>query len=375
MSSGSGADGALNPALAQRLVDQVAASVAHNVNLMDSEGVIIASLDRDRVGSTHWAAARAAAERVAVRVHPHEARDDVRAGVNAPLIVDGAVLGVVGVTGDPAEVDEVATLLLLALRLILDAESEQDARTARDAIARDLIAGLAAGSLGEGELAARSAAAGGMLAAPYRVVVAVDPRSLRDAASGPATAPAAAARLLRAARAVGVGLAVVDLDGLWLVVGGASEERVDAFRVRAREAEASILDSGLLPTAAALSDAVRRLRALLTAPALVPAGGAELAELEAEAVVASMPSAARRELIDRTLGRLTPRERETLRAVVAASGSVSRAAAQLGLHRNSVAARIERIEARAGWSITDTGAIPRIALALLADRAEARTSP
>lgn len=373
VSSARGADGALNPALAQRLVDQVAASVAHNVNLMDAEGVIIASLDRDRVGRTHWAAARAASERAVVRVHAHEARDDVRAGVNAPLIVDGAVLGVVGVTGDPAEVDEVATLLLLALRLILDAESEQDARTARDAIARDLIAGLAADSLSGGELLSRSAAAGGMLAAPFRLMVAVDPRGLGEATvdSPRAVPPPAAARLLRAARAVGVGFAVVDLDGLWLVVGGASDERAEAFRARALEAEASVLDSGRLDSARALSDAVWRARSLLAVPALIPAAGASLDALEAEAVVAGMLPTARRELVARTLGGLSARDRATLRALVAAGGSVSAAAAALGLHRNSVSARLERIAAQTGQAVTAPDALPRMALALLAERADA----
>ncbi|RZT62239.1 carbohydrate diacid regulator [Microcella alkaliphila] len=368
-------DGALNPALAQRLVDQVAASVAHNVNLMDAEGVIIASLDRARVGRTHWAAARAATERVVVRVHAADARDEVRAGVNAPLIIDGVVLGVVGVTGDPAEVDEVATLLLLALRLILDAESDQDARTARDAIARDLIAGLAAGSVGEAELAARSASAGGMLVAPFRVIVAVDPRGLGDGAAGPASPPPAAARLLRAARAVGTGVSVVDGDGLWLIVGGASGERVDAFRMRAREADACILDSGILGSAGALTDAVRGLRALLVVPALIPVGGAQLATLEAEAVVAAMGPSARRHLVERTLHGLSARDRQTLRAVVESGGSVARAATTLGLHRNSMSARLERIEARAGWSILAPGASTRVALALLADRAEATSAP
>lgn len=365
-------DGALNPALAQRLVDQVAASVAHNVNLMDADGVIIASLDRSRLGLTHWAAARAAAERAAVRVHGDNARDGVRPGVNAPLIVDGAVLGVVGVTGDPDEVEEVATLLLLALRLILDAESEQDARTARDAIARDVIAGLVAGALGPAELAARSAAAGGMLDAPFRIIVAVDPRQLGAEASGPATPPAAAARLIRSARAVGSGFSVVDLDGLWIVVGGATADRIEIFRHRAREDGASILDSGELASLEALGDAARRLRALLAVPALIPPGGSSLDDLESEAIVAGMTSAARRELVTRVLGGLSVSDRHTLAALAAAGGSVSRAAVMLDRHRNTVAARVDRIQSLGGRSVTEPGALARITLALIAERADRR---
>lgn len=363
-------DGALNPALAQRLVDQVAASVAHNVNLMDDEGVIIASLDRSRVGRTHWAAARAAAERVVVRVHPGDADDEVRAGVNAPLIIDGVVLGVVGVTGEPDEVDEVATLVRLALRLILDAESEQDARTARDAIARDLIAGLVTGSVDAAELSARSAAAGGMLGAPFRVIVAVDPRRLGAGAAGPATPPPSAVRLLRAARAVGPGVSVVDLDALWVLSGDVADERVAGFGQRAREEGASVIDSGVLDSVDALADASRRIRALLAVPAVVPVGGARLAELESEAVVAAMSRSARRGLVERVLGRLSAQERRTLEVVVAHRGSLSRAAVQLSLHRNSVAARLERIEERAGWSLAEPAALTRVALALLAARAE-----
>lgn len=371
-------DGVLSPALAQRLVDQVAASVAHNVNLMDAEGVIIASLDPSRVGTSHWAAEQAARTRQAVRITEREATDTVRPGINAPLVMEGDVVGVVGVTGDPDEIDEAARLLLLTLRLILDAETEHDARSTRDALARELLAALAAGTVDAVELRSRAAAAGGSLDAPYRVIVAVDrpgeplaDRAIDDpAARGDAAPPAAAARLLRAARAERERVAVVDFDGLWVVSGAGATESVEGVMHRALESQAGVIDSGLLAGVAELIDAVRRLRALVAVPALLPLGRAALPDLEAEALVAQMEPAARRALADRTVAALTMQQRETIAALVASGGSAQRAAALLGLHRNSFAARLAGLGRATGRDPRAPDELQRLALGALAYRAE-----
>lgn len=363
-------DGVLSPALAQRLVDQVAASVAHNVNLMDADGVIIASLDPSRVGTRHWAAQQAARTRLAVRITEHEATDTVRAGINAPIVMQGEVVGVVGVTGDPTQIDEATGLLLLTLRLILDAEIEHDARSTRDALARELLAALAAGTLDPAELRVRAAAAGGSLDAPFRIVVSVDRQAGDRGGPGPAVPPAAAARMLRAARAERDRMAVVDFDGLWVISGGAASESVDGVIHRALETGASVIDSGLLAGVADLTDAVRRIRALVTVSMLLPLGRAALLDLEAEALVARMEPAARRALADRTVGSLSVLQHETIAALVASGGSAQRAGRLLGLHRNSFAARLAGLARDTGRDPRAPGELQRLALGTLAYRAE-----
>ncbi|MCY7413243.1 MAG: helix-turn-helix domain-containing protein [Salinibacterium sp.] len=362
----------LNPALAQRLVDQVGVSVARNVNLMDAHGIIIGSLDPARVGAPHQAAQRAAETRQTVRITNDAATDLVRPGVNVPLIIDGDVVGVVGVTGDPDEVEEVARLLVLALLLIIDAESESDARTARDAVARDLIAALAAGITDASTIRSRATAAGATLVPPFRVMVAYSVISEESGASADrqrATPPVSSARLLRAARTDPSTLAVIDQDALWVIHG--SEMNASNLRtaLRAREFGARTIDSGRLEGADELSDSVRRCRSLLGFPNLVRSPDGHLAELELEALVASMDSRARDALIVRTVGALRSIDRATAEAVVAAGGSMTGAAARLGLHRNSLGARLTALHNATGRDPRNPAEQHRLALGLLASTA------
>lgn len=126
--------------------------------------------------------------------------------------MQGDVVRVVGVTRDPDEIEESASLLLLTLRLILDAETEHDARSTRDALARELLAEIVAGRLDAEGLGTRSAAAGGAMDAPFRVVVAFEQATGDRSNSRHAVPPAATARIFRAAGAERERVASADFD-------------------------------------------------------------------------------------------------------------------------------------------------------------------
>ena len=94
----------LSSALAQRVVDLVAPTINHNINVMDEHGTIIAGLEPARIGTLHRGAQRVVAERRSVLVTVPEPGTLDRPGANEPLMIDGELCGVVGVTGDPQEV-------------------------------------------------------------------------------------------------------------------------------------------------------------------------------------------------------------------------------------------------------------------------------
>ncbi|WP_344096412.1 sugar diacid recognition domain-containing protein, partial [Nocardiopsis tropica] len=159
--------------LAQRVVDLIAPTISHNINVMDEHGTIIACLDPDRRGTLHRGAQRVIAEGRGVLVTSPEPGTSDRPGANEPLVVDGELRGVVGVTGDPHEVAPLARVVALTVQLLLAQEYEQDAVTRRHTEARDLIAALSSGT-------ARPAGAG---ARPARS------RPSRSARKGPAGGP------------------------------------------------------------------------------------------------------------------------------------------------------------------------------------------
>jgi len=90
----------------QNIVDRVIGILGKNVNIMDTNGIIIASGDESRIGAFHEIAAAAAAENMEITVDLEHASElkNVKPGVNVPINFDSEVIGVVGITGNPEEV-------------------------------------------------------------------------------------------------------------------------------------------------------------------------------------------------------------------------------------------------------------------------------
>ena len=117
----------IEPELARKFIEQVTNYTEYNINIMDESGVIIASRDPDRVGTYHEVADRI--------IHgPQEViviRDDktypgVLPGINMAIMLDGRKEGVVGVTGDPDQIRDVALITRMAMETMLKFEKQQE---------------------------------------------------------------------------------------------------------------------------------------------------------------------------------------------------------------------------------------------------------
>lgn len=110
--------------LAQRIVNVAMAVVHRNVNLMDGRGVIVGSGHPRRIGTLHAGALRAAQIGETVEIFP----DDVNRypgaleGINMPIPIGGRVVAVVGVYGDPPATRDTARLVRTIAEHILERE-------------------------------------------------------------------------------------------------------------------------------------------------------------------------------------------------------------------------------------------------------------
>ena len=130
--------------MAQKFVDRFCATIRYNVNVMDPDGIIIAARDTHRIGTYHEVA------HALVLSHRDEGvvRDGTSAppgvlpGVNLLLRHRGEVVGVVGVTGDAPDVDNVAHTVRTAIEAMLEYEWERaqlDHRKDRNRLLIDLL--------------------------------------------------------------------------------------------------------------------------------------------------------------------------------------------------------------------------------------------
>lgn len=118
----------LDPDLVSRVVERISTCTDYNINIMNESGVIIASRDTGRIGSYHEIAhqmIKSGQDMIAVK--DSESYLGVKSGVNL-LVYDGKKpVGVVGVTGDPEKVQEIALIIRMALESVLRYEQQREA--------------------------------------------------------------------------------------------------------------------------------------------------------------------------------------------------------------------------------------------------------
>lgn len=130
--------------MAQKFVDRFCATIRYNVNVMDPDGIIIAARDTHRIGTYHEVAhALVLSHRdEGVVTDVSSAPPGVLPGVNLLLHHRGEVVGVVGVTGDAPDVDNVAHTVRTAIEAMLEYEWERarlDHRKDRNRLLIDLL--------------------------------------------------------------------------------------------------------------------------------------------------------------------------------------------------------------------------------------------
>ena len=113
--------------MARRFIEQVTQYTEYNINIMDESGVIIASRDPKRVGTYHEVAdriIRGTQDMIVIR--DDKMFPGVLPGINMAIIHEGHKEGVVGVTGDPDKIHEVALITRMAMEAMLKYEKQQE---------------------------------------------------------------------------------------------------------------------------------------------------------------------------------------------------------------------------------------------------------
>lgn len=349
----------LSSELAQQVVDLVAPTISHNINVMDAHGTIIAGLEPGRVGTLHRGAQRAVAERRSVLIATPEPGSSDRPGANEPLMIDGELCGVVGVTGDPREVAPLARVVALTVQLLITQEREQDAAGRRHTESRDLVAALSSGTADVEDARARLTAMG--LPPPWSVTLWA--AEVPGPGNGTAPPPQAEAVVVRACAERDLRAAVLH-GALWMVSSGAAP-RADAMGLPpgSRHTRTPCTDDP-----ATLLAHAEESRALCRYAGLLPAlGDAEPWSREIAVAVAHLSRRTLTRLADRVAA-LSEAQRRSVVAV-ASTYSMQAAADSVFVHRNTLLQRVDRIRATTGLDLRRPDHVTSLHMALYAHRA------
>lgn len=110
----------LNKSLAQEIANKVMNVIPYNINIMDEEGLIIGSGDLDRMNSYHEGAIDAIRRGEMVTIYDTQA--GAKPGVNIPINFKNRVIGVIGVSGDPTIVSPLASIVKVTAELLINQE-------------------------------------------------------------------------------------------------------------------------------------------------------------------------------------------------------------------------------------------------------------
>ncbi len=111
----------LTKEMANEIVKRTMAVIGVNINVMNADGVIVGSGDKSRIGQVHEGAKKAIKYRRRIDITEVEMKEyqSARAGINLPIFLNQIVVGVIGITGIPAQVEKYGELVKMAAEVML----------------------------------------------------------------------------------------------------------------------------------------------------------------------------------------------------------------------------------------------------------------
>lgn len=366
----------LSPALAQQIASETSEAIGHNVIITDAEAIVIGSGDESRSGTLHEASFEVLESQQSAWHTPDQARAlrGVLPGITLPLVIGGAAVGTVGITGSPRQVRRFGLLVRRQTEILLEESALLGDRLQRERALESLVGDVGSFEPGRTDPAAIGAAARelGFTMGRPRVPMCVE---VSGARIGPELLRGVRGVFHRqqdivAGRSAATCAVLMDAEGGRVPVGEAErlvaavEER---FEVRVR---VGLGESGeaMEDLAAAWADAVDAL--VLGTDRYPERSVLDIRDLRVEQALGALSPAARGRLTQGMLAELRaqgdwPVLRRTVVAWCESGFSLVDAAATLNVHRNTLLYRLGKLERLLGRPWRDHRAMLGVYVACL----------
>ena len=103
------------------IVKRLQRILPYNVNIINTDGLIIASTDPERIGSLHQGGLLCTARKQAILITAENLAEypGCKEGINLPVLYKEELIGVVGITGEPAQVESLGLVIKEIVELML----------------------------------------------------------------------------------------------------------------------------------------------------------------------------------------------------------------------------------------------------------------
>lgn len=107
---------------AQDIVDKMMQDIPYNINIMNEQGIIIGSGQKERVGTIHQGAVRALTTGDRVEVWQDGRLEKM--GTNEPIRINHQYVGVIGISGHPDEVRPFCNIVRTTVSLLIEQRNQ-----------------------------------------------------------------------------------------------------------------------------------------------------------------------------------------------------------------------------------------------------------
>jgi len=113
-----------NKEMYQKLAEKIINDIGYNINIIDKDGMIIASGIQERIGSYHAAGQQAflSGKRIDITEENLAQYKGSDIGINQPFYNDGTIIGVIGITGHAQEILDFVHLVKSMIELMVEQE-------------------------------------------------------------------------------------------------------------------------------------------------------------------------------------------------------------------------------------------------------------
>ena len=338
----------LNQKMANDIVRETSLRLHRNVNIMNTEGRIIAALDKSRIGAVHEGARQVLATGKSLAIAEGQEWQGAQPGVNLPIVFMGELIGVIGITGAPEELEDIGELVKMTTELMirqafLDSQMEWQQRTKEMIIDQLLKKDPSIATVEE-----NLALLGLRLEPPFTSVIVQF------------TERATANRILiqQVEKAIGKGIAsFINVNRLVVILSGVEEEDVDG-QVQTLHALLKKLDIQFRMSYSLPYNHLRKFSQSYEDCEItleISGSGKELtsfAYIELKSLFYQVDETVAERFAHRVLKNLDKTKAETLESFFANNLNIQKTADDLFLHRNTLIYRLKKI-------VDDTGYDPK----------------
>lgn len=348
--------------LAQQIVNTIKDVCSYDINFINSSGTIIASTNSARIGAFHEIGRKAAVTGTTIEVAESDNFTGTRQGINMPLYHEDRLLAVIGITGSPEKVRKYAFLAQrITSLLIREQELGQYSRHQADK-KQFVISSLLHGDTQNPEYLLKCLKEFQIDPdTPKRLILihtypAASGQNYTDSVSGSVLSEHQIQNFFKTAgitlytfRYPGDYLAVADNSGFSALSGtlhNFAKKHADTLAIAVGRS-VSLYQLGLSLTTAETALRILSFHQPLT-DNICAENYAVFDDLTLEIVLSSVSPEDREEFSGKTIGQLSPDEKELLRTYFSLEMSLADTAEKLFLHKNTLQYKLNHIYKKCG---------------------------